>query len=246
MNRVSVGWIHEVFSSIQGEGIFCGQRHVFVRFAGCNLSCSYCDTPGARLQNPSACRVVPGADSCSCLSLHNPVDADGLFEHCRNLVGRAVCLTGGEPLMQAEFCAALARRFRQEGHVIHLETNGTLAEALPSLNGLVDVIAMDMKIPSTSGCELWQTHELFLTRALETKAFVFVKAIVDARTEESEILQCADIIASKNRRLPLVIQPVNGKKSVPGEHLLRLQEAALRLVDDVRVIPQCHKVLELP
>ncbi|MEM4195978.1 MAG: 7-carboxy-7-deazaguanine synthase QueE, partial [Methanothermobacter sp.] len=40
--------IMEVFSSIQGEGLLLGKRQIFIRFAGCNLNCSYCDTPESR------------------------------------------------------------------------------------------------------------------------------------------------------------------------------------------------------
>ena len=40
--------IIEVFSSIQGEGLLIGRRQIFVRFAGCNLNCNYCDTPESR------------------------------------------------------------------------------------------------------------------------------------------------------------------------------------------------------
>ncbi len=36
--------ISEIFSSIQGEGLYLGKRHIFVRFFGCNMRCAYCDT----------------------------------------------------------------------------------------------------------------------------------------------------------------------------------------------------------
>jgi len=41
--------IYEIFESIQGDRILVGVRQLFVRFAGCNLSCCYCDTPAARV-----------------------------------------------------------------------------------------------------------------------------------------------------------------------------------------------------
>ncbi|MDX9694125.1 MAG: 7-carboxy-7-deazaguanine synthase QueE, partial [Methanothermobacter sp.] len=44
--------IMEVFSSIQGEGLLVGCRQIFIRFAGCNLNCKYCDTPESR--NPQS------------------------------------------------------------------------------------------------------------------------------------------------------------------------------------------------
>ena len=246
MSERAVGWIHEVFSSIQGEGLFCGQRHIFVRFAGCNLSCAYCDEPSARMPNPRGCRIAAAVNGASCLQVPNPVRAEDLAQYCTKLTGRTISLTGGEPLLQAEFASELARLLKQLGFAVHLETNGTLFDAVSNIAALVDVVAMDIKVPSASGCVLWDQHGLFLKSALRTGAFVFVKAIVGPTTTEDEIIQCAYTIASESTKVPLVIQPVNSDRSVPGELLMKLQAVALDRLEDVRVIPQCHKFLGLP
>ena len=44
--------VSEIFFSYQGEGIYAGEPQIFVRFAGCNLKCRYCDTPGALAADP--------------------------------------------------------------------------------------------------------------------------------------------------------------------------------------------------
>ena len=58
-------YIDEIFASIQGEGPWIGQRHIFIRFRGCDISCQYCDTPaasrGAGQERP--CRVQSSPDS---------------------------------------------------------------------------------------------------------------------------------------------------------------------------------------
>ena len=98
----------EIFHSIQGEGVSQGTPCVFLRLAGCNLACSWCDTayswngtvPGMRLAPEKAAELV----------LHYP---------CRRLV-----LTGGEPLIQQKALPALLRLLPD--HAVEMETNGTI------------------------------------------------------------------------------------------------------------------------
>lgn len=104
--------ISEIFRSIQGEGPAVGRDSIFVRFAGCNLSCEFCDEG---LKD----RVVDLLDS------DDIVDAAlDLAEGDRNL---PLILTGGEPLLQLDdhLLDVFARHFSQ----IHLETNGARATA---------------------------------------------------------------------------------------------------------------------
>jgi 7-carboxy-7-deazaguanine synthase len=246
MTSASTGWLHEIFASIQGEGLYCGQRQTFVRLAGCNLDCRYCDTPASREPNPPTCRVEQSPGSGRFENVPNPLAVDIVLRRCRTLGSVAVTLTGGEPLLQPEFAAALARALKQDGRQVHLETNGTLADGLGAVAPFVDVIAMDMKIPSAAGCELWDQHERFLDAAVGSDVLMFVKAIVAPEATESEIERCAGLIASRSRSIPLVIQPVTGERPVAGLRLMRLQEVALAKLEDVRVIPQCHKVLGVP
>lgn len=217
-----------------------------MRFAGCNLACNYCDTPASRTLKTTECTAITGSRASDCLRIPNPIPAGEIASICRSLPGNAASLTGGEPLLQPDFAAELAGMLREANITVHLETNGTLADALANLTGRIDVIAMDMKIPSACGLELWDSHELFLERALSMGAQVFVKAIVGPETRDDEIAYCADMIASANRSVPLVIQPITGSSHVPGHLLLKLQEVAMKKLEDVRVIPQCHKVLGLP
>ena len=78
--------VYEIFKSIQGESTYAGLPCVFVRLAGCNLSCSWCDTPYAR---------VP--DEAIEMTIVEVIEKVGGFD-CP-----LVEITGGEPLMQAAF-----------------------------------------------------------------------------------------------------------------------------------------------
>ena len=237
------GWIHEIFCSIQGEGIYCGCCQTFVRFAGCNIACSYCDTPLSREPRPDACRVEPEPGTGRFEKLKNPLSADDVLATCSELPANVVALTGGEPLLQDEFLESLMRQLKERDYSIYLETNGTLWQELKGVIALADVIAMDVKTPgATGGPEMWDSHARFLRIA--SRSEVFAKAVVDGRTSEEEIRRCAELIAVVDRGIPLVIQPATGRR-VPASKLMFLQRVALELLADVRVIPQCHKAMGL-
>src|SRR3989339_2074905 len=122
--------IHEIFSSCQGEGLYAGQRQVFVRFAGCNLRCAYCDTP----------KALAFAENQVFLSVEQIIQqirkkADG------PLRAMAVSLTGGEPLLYPEFLKELLRALKRQKMMVYLETKATLPEYLRTLVKDIDVIA---------------------------------------------------------------------------------------------------------
>ena len=101
----------EIFYSVQGEGTWTGTPAVFVRLAGCNLSCAFCDT------DYSLRFFAPVEDVVA------RVRAEG--GDCPMVI-----LTGGEPLAQAE-TPALIEALRADGRRVHIESNGTLALPLP-------------------------------------------------------------------------------------------------------------------
>lgn len=238
------GWICEIFASIQGEGIYCGQRQTFIRLAGCNLSCDYCDTAGSHDPRPASTRVELAGGNQKFDELPNPVDVETVIAACHKLESKVIALTGGEPLMQAAFLARLMPELKCAGMITYLETNGTLPQALELVVEHTDITAMDIKLPSAGGMPgLWDDHAKFLKVAAQKE--VFVKVVVVPVTPNEEIHRCAQLIASVDRNIPFVIQPVSGA-SFGATSLMHMQEIALNVLDDVRVIPQCHKMLDLP
>jgi organic radical activating enzyme len=101
----------EIFYSIQGEGAFTGTPAVFVRLAGCNLSCDFCDTD---------------------YSLKFFADIEHVLARIREAGGDCpmVILTGGEPLAQRE-TLDLIEVLRRDGRRVHIESNGTIYTELP-------------------------------------------------------------------------------------------------------------------
>jgi 7-carboxy-7-deazaguanine synthase len=117
----------EIFKSIQGEGKNQGIPCVFIRLAGCNLACSWCDTPhshdgGEEFDND---KIVRSVDESGC---------------------KEVCITGGEPLLQVAELRVLLARLSRLGYSIEIETNGTIDFGPVQDNA---TICMDVKCPSS-------------------------------------------------------------------------------------------------
>jgi len=119
--------VAEIFRSLQGEGRNQGHSTTFIRLAGCNLDCRWCDTRYAR----------SGGEERSREEVLAEVHALG----CRR-----VCITGGEPLLQAEELLPLLSALHHEGYGIEIETNGTVdfRPFQPFAS-----ICMDVKCPSS-------------------------------------------------------------------------------------------------
>jgi organic radical activating enzyme len=109
---VSALQLSEIFYSIQGEGTWTGTPAVFVRLAGCNLACDFCDTD---------------------YSLRSIAGVDDVVRQVREAGGDCpmVILTGGEPLAQAATPALIAA-LRADGRRVHIESNGTIYTDLPA------------------------------------------------------------------------------------------------------------------
>ena len=261
------GHFSELFCSVQGEGLFVGERQIFVRTAGCVATCSWCDTVYSKVQMPRFV-IHTGTQGENKPWRANPVAlsdvvADVLDMAKANAPVTTVSITGGEPLEQPEVVRALARVLRAEGLRIYLETAGLHPGALATLIDDVDVIAADVKLASATGIDHAETHRAFL-RVLRGSAFdparndaraIFVKVIVDLKASVAEIDSAARLVAEAGRKIPLVIQPESetlmGRQSTRESRasLLELAQAGARAaaihLDDVRVIPQTHKVLHI-
>ena len=234
----------EIFSSIQGEGKYVGARQIFVRFEGCNLACAYCDTENTPGRHP-VCLVETGAGSRVFDRLRNPLSptvvADCIHRLARKVRHQAVSFTGGEPLLSADFIHALRPLVDLP---FFLETNGTLPDLLAQILPDVDIISMDIKLPSTTGQPTWEAHRAFLRLARE-KDF-YVKLVVSADTTEQEFSQAVSLVAENAPEALFIIQPVTPVGDVAPaspEQILTCQNVALAQLHDVRVIPQTHKMI---
>jgi len=244
---VKAGYLSEIFISFQGEGAHVGKRHLFVRFAGCNLRCRYCDTP-ASLEKTASCIIRTTTPE---KVIANPIEAGVLREIIQSIVTAhppidAIAITGGEPLMQAEFLAAMATDL---GAPVLLETNGMLPSQLERVVDRVDIVSMDIKPPSNTGeAPFWKEHASFLRIARQKD--LYVKVLVDQVTTPADLAKAAELVATEaSGRAEVFIQPImdeNGVAQIDQHRLSELYLLARRYSDSVRVLPQTHKVLRIP
>lgn len=259
MTEGEQAYLTECFSSIQGEGPFAGKRHLFVRFYGCHRRCIYCDSPETVTAwqpagfKPPVFRLEQTPGRRDFKEESNPVAVDRLldillgFDQPR---GRhhAVALTGGEPLLHSGFLRELLPRLRDEGLVSYLETAGDLYHELEKLLPWLDICAMDIKLPSVTGNEgAWGSHRKFLRRCLDQGVNTFAKVIVSADTLKEDLHEAVAVVADMAPDTPFIIQPMTPfgeARNVPSaEQLIAWQDEASHRLRDVRVIPQCHKMM---
>lgn len=237
----------EVFSSLQGEGMLAGYRQLFIRFPGCNLDCSYCDTD---LVAPPCCHVESTPGSGMFEDISQPVSLESILaivhRWCKQLpdAHHSISITGGEPLLHAELLAD----WLPELNIllpIHLETNGTLPDALAQLVEHLDFISMDIKLPGTGQTlPLWQQHRRFIEIGRERD--LSVKLVVGGQTSDDELVTACKLVAEIDDELPCFLQPMtgsDGRISITAARLMHLQAIAARRLSDVRVIPQMHRFL---
>ncbi len=221
--------VADIFRSIQGEGPYTGRDTLFVRFAGCNIgTCRYCDTDFKSYREMDVREVLSEAGRLS--------GAAG---------PRMASVTGGEPLMQDGFLKALLPELRRRDMRLLLETNGTLPERLSGIRDMVDVVSMDIKLPgSVGGVELWEEHRRFLAACAGKE--VYVKLVVDERSDEREFRTAIGLLGDAGPSVPLFLQPaVNGTEGV-GISLAaldRFYKVARSYVRSVTVSTQMHKVV---
>lgn len=239
------GYLSEIFVSFQGEGAHVGRRHLFVRLAGCNLRCRYCDTPDS-LERTAGYTVYEkgGVETAP-----NPVSAASVAALIGDILDRespidAIAVTGGEPLTQAEFLADFLRAGRFPLPVL-LETNGVLPRRLLEVLPFVDIISMDVKPPSNTGeGAFWEEHAAFLE--LSRGKDIYVKLLVDEATTDEDIERAAALVAWVQPPIPTFMQPIvdpSGSLTISIARLTHLYSIARLQLDSVRVLPQTHKLL---
>lgn len=180
--------VAEKFVSINGEGTKAGQPAVFIRLAGCNLRCSYCDTMWAS----------------SFDAPHEKMTEQEIAGYVRSTGIKNVTLTGGEPLM-AENVPILLSAVSETGAEVEIETNGSADISVCDGISPRPTVTMDYKLPS-SGMEGHMRHQNF-SLLQSTDTVKFVAGSNDDLERALEIIRQYDLTS----RCRIFFSPVFGK-----------------------------------
>ncbi|MGQ0535450.1 MAG: radical SAM protein [Methanobacteriota archaeon] len=203
--------VNEIFHSLQGEGADVGLPTTFVRLTVCNLRCVWCD---------SEYSFYEGKD----------IDRGEL----RAIVGRyktkRVCLTGGEPLLQAEV-VDFVEDLLGDGYRVVVETSGSIDISRLDAVSLRErlCVSMDVKCPGSTMEHKNRWENLALLRPQDQLKFVIL--------DDADYDYAVSVLRKHPVRAPVVLQPVWGADGV----LRRIAERVLHEGLDARVSTQLHK-----
>ena len=212
----------EKFESINGEGTCAGQLATFIRFKGCNLNCSYCDTAWANC-NDTACEKL---------------NEEQIIEYIRSTNIKNVTLTGGEPLLQPDIDILLNvltdDSLDNNLHLnVEIETNGSIELTPFAQRNSRLTFTMDYKLPS-SGMERHMCHSNFNILTMQDT----VKFVSGSR---ADLLRAKEIIDTYDltKKCNVYISPVFGSIE-PDEIIEFMKEFSL---NDVNLQIQLHKII---
>jgi 7-carboxy-7-deazaguanine synthase len=204
----------EIFESIQGESSYAGLSCFFIRLSGCNLRCRYCDTTYA---------YETGED----------VRLEELVEKAASSSAAIIEITGGEPLLQAEFNELSTMLRDAVGRPVLVETNGSCDISIVP-EGVITI--MDIKCPSSGESEKMEFANIGRLRREDEVKFVI--------SNKADFDWAADMIKKKN--LTTVCKEVF---LYPAYNEMEAQELGGWIVSEglpVRLGVQLHKILNMP
>jgi organic radical activating enzyme len=230
--------LSEIFTSIEGEGIFFGTKTMFVRLAGCPLKCHWCDTTYA----------IP-MDSGSDFAID---DVKGMVAKELQENTFKVNFTGGEPLVQHEAVIELARFVRERGVKTYLESacydSARFAKVLP----YIDICKIEFKMSDAKAVDEKQYANLVksemecLKLAVAAGKKPYIKIVVTNSTniqEFSELVKKIFAQAGAKNIAGFIIQPSYKIDEPVLDRLFAFYDAVYPFYEQVRVVPQLHKVI---
>ncbi|MDW0138273.1 MAG: 7-carboxy-7-deazaguanine synthase QueE [Nitrososphaeraceae archaeon] len=229
--------VSEIFTSIEGEGIFVGKKTLFIRFSGCHLKCRWCDTKYAL-----------------------PLDSgtDYQIDEIKDLIIKElqpftykVNFTGGEPLLQTEAVIELADFIKKQTNVkTYMESSCFDSELFSKVLPYIDICKIEFKTDDSKVVEDEEYDNLILNEikclelAVESNKATYIKIVVTNSTNLESFKNLVYNISKKIKPsdiLGLIIQPSFGIDQPTVNKLLDTYDIVQPMFSEVRIIPQLHK-----
>jgi 7-carboxy-7-deazaguanine synthase len=229
--------VSEIFTSIEGEGIFVGKKTLFIRFSGCHLKCRWCDTKYAL-----------------------PLDSGTEYQidEIEDLIIRElqpftykVNFTGGEPLLQTDAVIKLADFIKKQTNLkTYIESSCFDSELFSKVLPYIDICKIEFKTDDSKVVENEVYDNLLfneikcLELAVESNKTTYIKIVVTNSTNLESFKNLVYNISKKIKPtdiLGFIIQPSHGVDQPTVNKLLDTYDIVQPMFPEVRIIPQLHK-----
>ncbi|HEU4467689.1 MAG TPA: 7-carboxy-7-deazaguanine synthase QueE [Nitrososphaeraceae archaeon] len=229
--------VSEIFTSIEGEGIFVGKKTLFIRFSGCHLKCRWCDTKYAL-----------------------PLDSGTEYQidEIEDLIIRElqpftykVNFTGGEPLLQTDAVIKLADFIKKQTNLkTYIESSCFDSELFSKVLPYIDICKIEFKTDDSKVVENEVYDSLIINEikclelAVESNKTTYIKIVVTNSTNLESFKNLVYNISKKIRPSDIVgfiIQPSHGVDQPTVNKLLDTYDIVQSMFPEVRIIPQLHK-----
>lgn len=217
----------EIFDSIDGEGIRTGQTATFIRLAGCNLRCSYCDTLYALFGEDEPCE-------------YTEMTVDEIVSKVNKTYNR-VTLTGGEPLVHKD-CAELVNALIENDVEVNIETNGA-ADIVEFLSHIKRegrlFFTIDYKLPSSGMSDrmLWRNF-------INLRPYDVIKFVVGSEQDISVMKEIIEKLAKVYKKMPHIYAGAVFGQYEPKDLVETIMKEPL--FKDVVFQLQIHKIIWNP
>lgn len=233
--------LFEIFTSIEGEGILFGTKTLFVRLAGCPFTCFYCDTKESL--------PLDSGDEYSIKDACTLIDKklkDKTFK---------VNFTGGDPLIQHNAVAELAKHVQSKNVLTYLESSCFDADRFNHVLPFIDIVKIEFKTKDSEFVDSKHYDRLIenackcLKSAVFRKKTTYIKIVTSSKTKLQDFKSLVEKIfniVSKDNIDGFIIQPTFGVAEPSLDLLLELYDTVYPYYSDVKVVPQLHKLIGAP
>ena len=233
--------IFEIFTSIEGEGIFYGTKTLFVRLAGCPFTCFYCDTKES----------LP-LDSGKEFSIEDAITEIGSQIQSNTF---KVNFTGGDPLLQHQAVALLAKNIQDRKIPTYLESSCFDVDRFNHVLPFIDYIKIEFKTRESEFVDIQHYEKLIseslkcLESSINLQKITYIKIVVSSKTKITDFNNLVENIfkiRNSEKISGFIIQPTYGISEPSLEQLMEMYDCVFPKFRDVKIVPQLHKFIGAP